>query len=558
MIFFQIAGGVALTIFGVRFLRKGFDRLFGSRLVAWLSGLTEQRWKAFGSGVVVGTLAPSSTAISLVTMQMMNAGQLTAERMFALLLGANVGITVTVQLMAFHLQDYAGAFILLGVLGFQFARRDAVRGTGQCLLALGFVFLAMQLIGDGATQLNAHPEMRQWVRLFEGHPLLVFLLIAVFTLSVQSSTASIGFALGLSAGGLFSPQLLVPWVLGANVGIGLTALVAGWSTLEGRRLAAANLLAKIALALPLVFAPAAADAIFHWLPGNILRETAMFHTGFNIAAGLVFVPLAGPLTRLVRWMIAPAPVDSEGLPATESHLDPSVLESPSLALTNAARETLAMSDSVKRMLEYFWKGYEGNDPAMIAQVTHEDDRVDNYYREIKDYLSHVGGGLTPEESQWHFAMMTFSNELESVGDTVEKNMCDMFRKQRQDALVLPEEDRAVLAELQARVLKRFVIAQGLLANRGGSGIKEFLDEKEALNLWCREAEQRHYERLRGADLRAIEASAYFLDLLDNYRRINSHITSIGYAFRTQAGAPRRRVPSREARGTKSQGNTSHN
>lgn len=537
MIFFQIAGGVALTIFGVRFLRKGFDRLFGCRLVAWLSGLTEQRWKAFGSGVVVGTLAPSSTAISLVTMQMMNAGQLTAERMFALLLGANVGITVTVQLMALRLQDYAGAFILFGVLAFQFMRREVLRGTGQCLLALGFIFLAMQMIGAGARELHTYPEMREWVNLLAGHPLLVFLLVSGFTLAVQSSTASIGFAMALSATGLFDYRLLVPWVLGANVGIGLTALVAGWPTLEGRRLAFANLMAKACIALPMVLLPWLAAWIFSQLPGPVMRETAMFHTGYNFAVGLVFVPLAGPLVRLVRWMIAPAPV-TEGLPATESHLDPSVLESPSLALTNAARETLAMSDSVKRMLEYFWKGYEGNDPAMIAQVTHEDDRVDRYYREIKDYLSRVGGGLTHEEAQWHFAMMTFSNELESVGDTVEKNMCDMFRKQRHDALVLPDADRAVLSELQARVLRRFVIAQGFLANRGGPGIKEFLDEKEALNRWCRDAEQQHYERLRGAELRAIEASAYFLDLLDSYRRINSHVTSIGYAFRSQAGPPR--------------------
>ena len=534
MIFFQIAGGVALTIFGVRFLRKGFDRLFGGRLVRWLSGLTQQRWKAFGSGLVVGTLAPSSTAISLVTMQMMDAGQLTAERMLALLLGANVGITVTVQLMALRLQDYAGAFILLGVLAFQFLRREVLRGTGQCLMAFGFIFLAMQMIGSGATQLNAQPEMREWVHLFAGHPLLVFLIVSVFTLSVQSSTASIGFAMGLSMTGLFDARLLVPWVLGANVGIGLTALAAGWSTLEGRRLAFANLLAKLAIALPMVLLPPLAAQVFSLLPGPVMRETAMFHTGYNLAVGLVFVPLAGPLVRLVRWMIAPAPAPGTGLPPSESHLDPTVLDSPSLALTNAARETLAMSDSVKRMLEYFWKGYEGNNPAMIEQVGHEDDRVDRYYREIKDYLSHVGGGLTAEEAQWHFAMMTFSNELESVGDIVEKNMCDMFRKQRAEALVLSEADHDVLAELQSRVLKRFIIAQGLLANRGGAGIGEFLDEKESLNRWCREAEQQHYERLRGAEARAIGASAYFLDLMDSYRRINSHITSIGYAFRSQA------------------------
>jgi phosphate:Na+ symporter len=533
MIFFQIAGGVALIIFGVRFLRKGFDRVFAGRFIEWLSDLTRRRWKAFGSGMVVGTFAPSSTAIAMVTMQMMNAGQLKAERMLALLLGANIGITVTVQLMALRLQDYAGAFILAGVVGFLFLRRRVLRGAGQCLLALGLVFLAMQMIGAGAAQLNAHPEMREWVRLSEGHPLLVFLVVAVFTFAVQSSTASIGFALGLSVGGLLSPQLLVPWVLGANIGIGMTALATGWSTLEGRRLASANLLAKAFLAVPMVLLPVWAIEVFSLLPGPVMRETAMFHTGFNLVTGLVFVPLAGPLVRLVRWMIAPTPAPGTGLPATESYLDPSLLESPSLALTNAARETLAMSDSVKRMLEYFWKGYREQNPELIKQVGREDDRVDRHYREIKDYLSRIGGGLTPEEAQWQFALMTFSNELESVGDIVEKNMCDMFHKQRAEALVLSGPDHEALDTLHSTVLKRFAVAQGFLANRGGTDIVGFLGEKEALNRWCRHTEQQHYERLRGATPGAIAASAYFLDLMDGYRRINSHISSIGYVFRTK-------------------------
>lgn len=534
MIFIQIAGGVALVIFGVRFLRKGFDRLFGGKLVAWLSGLTEHRWKAFGAGAVAGALAPSSTAISMVTMQMMDAGQLSARRMLAVLLGANMGITITVQLIALRLQDYAGAFIFLGVLGFQFLRREKLRGTGQCLLAFGFIFLAMQMIGDGAEQLNALPEMREWVRLFEGHPLLVFLLVSLFTLVVQSSTASIGFAMGLGASGLFSAQLMVPWVMGASIGIGLTSMVAGWSTLEGRRLAVANLLAKLPLALPLVLWPGLAEATFSLMPGTLMRQSAMFYTGFNLAVGLVFVPLAGPLVQLVRWMITPAPAQLSGLPSSESYLDPSVLESPSFALTNAQREILAMSDSIKRMLEYFWRGYEEGSPALIEQVALEDDTVDRYYHEIKDYLSRIGGGLAPEDTQWHFAMMTFSNELESAGDIVSKEMCGTFHKQRAESLPLTAPDHAVLGELQAKVIQRFVMAQGILVNRGGPGINEFLDGKEAINKWCRRAEKEHYERLRGAGPRAIGASGYFLDLLDGYRHFNSHVTSIGYAFRSQA------------------------
>jgi phosphate:Na+ symporter len=538
MVFFQIAGGIALTIFGVRFLRKGLDRLFGGRLVAWLSHMTQRRWKAFASGTVVGTLAPSSTALSLITLQMLNAGQLTAERMLAVLLGANVGITVTVQLLAFHIQDYAGLFILAGVLGFQFLNREVLRGVGQCLLSLGFIFLAMKLIGEGAAALSANPESREWLRLFEGHPILTFLFISGLTVFVQSSTASIGFAIGLSASGLFSAELLVPWVLGANIGIGLTGLAAGWSSLEGKRLATANLLVKLVVALPLLLLPAAADWFFGVMPGSLPREIAMFHTGFNVLTGLIFVPLVGPVTRLVRMMIVP-PQTGAGLPATETYLEPQALESPSLALANATRETLLMADRTKQMLQFFWKGYSMRDLDLALRVQNEDDRVDQYYRSIKDYLSQIREGLTEEETRWQLALLTFSNDLESVGDIIDKSLCDILRKQTAEAVWLPNDDYNALLELYERVIGRFNVAQSLLANRGGSQAKAFVAGKETLNEWCRQAQKQHYARLRSPDAGSIAASAYFLDILDNFRRINSLISAIGYTF---APAPARRKP----------------
>jgi phosphate:Na+ symporter len=537
IVFYQIAGGIALTIFGVRFLRKGLDRLFGGRLVAWLSSMTQRRWKAFASGTVVGTLAPSSTALSLITLQMLNAGQLTAERMLAVLLGANVGITVTVQLLAFHIQDYAGLFILAGVLGFQFLNREVLRGVGQCLLALGFIFLAMKLIGEGAAALSANPESREWLRLFEGHPILTFLFISGMTVFVQSSTASIGFAIGLSASGLFSAELLVPWVLGANIGIGLTGLAAGWSTLEGKRLATANLVAKLLVALPFLLIPAAADGLFRLLPGSLPREIALFHTGFNVLTGLIFVPLVGPVTRLVRLMIVP-PQTGVGLPATETYLDTQALESPSLALANATRETLLMADRTKQMLQFFWKGYSLRDLDLVVRVQNEDDRVDQYYRAIKDYLSQIREGLTEEETRWQLALLTFSNDLESVGDIIDKNLCDILRKQTAEAVWLAKEDYEALSELYERVMARFNVAESLLANRGGTQVRAFVAGKESLNEWCRQAQKEHYARLRSPEA-GIAASAYFLDILDNFRRINSHISAIGYTF---APAPARRRP----------------
>lgn len=541
----EVAGGVALILFGIRFLRKGLDRLFGGRLVAWIARMTERRWRAFGAGIVVGTLAPSSTALSLITMQMMNTGQLTTQRMLAVLLGANVGMTMMVQLLAFHAQNLAALFIVLGVIGFQFLNREMLRGIGQCLLSLGFVFLAMQLIGNGATALGADPASAEWIHLFEGHPLLTFVFVAGLTVCVQSSTASIGFAIAMSAGGLFGPEMLVPWVLGTNIGVSLTGFAAGWSTLEGRRLAMANLLVRVLVAAPILFAPALGGLIVAALPGAPPRELAIFHTAFNLVAGLVALPFIAPLTRLVSAMIVPKEAPAAGLPTATTYLDPLALESPSLALANATRETLGMADGVKAMLQYFWKGYSTRDLQLMHRVQQEDDRVDACYRGIKDYLSRIHGGMNEEETRWQFALLTFSNDLESVGDLIEKSLCDLLRKQAADGTFLPEPDYLALHELYERVLARFNVAQSLLANRGGSQTKAFLAGKETLNDWCRRAQREHYDRLRrGAG--TLAASAYFLDLFEGFRRINSHVSTIGYAFapsparrRSRAGAEAR-------------------
>jgi phosphate:Na+ symporter len=529
MVFFQIAGGVALTIFGIRFLRKGLDRLFGGKLVAWLSRMTERRWRAFSSGIVVGTLVPSSTALSLITLQMLNTSRLTAKPMLAVLLGANVGITVTIQLLAFHIQDYAGFFVLIGVIGFQFLNREVLRGIGQCVLSLGFIFVAMGLISAGATAMSANPESREWLRLFEGHPLLTFLFVAGFTVCVQSSTASIGFAIALCGSGIFSAELLIPWVLGANIGISLTGLAAGWGTLEGRRLATANVLVKLIFALPFLIAPALALQWLSQIPGSLSRDIATFHTGFNLLVGLVAVPLLGPITHLVRMMVVPVQTSS-GLPVIESYLDEQALDSPSLALANATRETLNMADGVKLMLQYFWTGYSTRDLNLTLRVQNEDDRVDAYNRQIKDYLSRINEGLSGEEARWQFALLTYANELESVGDIIDKNLCDTLRKQTSEAVYLPEPDYQALCELYERVMMRFDVALGLLASRGGGQVEEFLSGKESLNEWCREVQKAHYERLHAANAGTLAASTYFLDLLNGFRRINSHISTIGYAF----------------------------
>ena len=181
MALLNIATGTILILLGMRYVRKGLDRLFGSQLVDWLQQMTQNRYQAFLAGAVAGVMAPSSSAIAMLSVQMLNQTALTAGRMLAVVLGANVGITVSVQLLAFRLQDYSGLFLVSGGVGFLFLKRPIFRGVGQFLLGIGLVFLAMSMISAAGKEASSNSDLRLLFGLIDHYPLIVFLATTLLT-----------------------------------------------------------------------------------------------------------------------------------------------------------------------------------------------------------------------------------------------------------------------------------------------------------------------------------------------------------------------------------------
>ena len=536
----EIAGGIGLTIFGVRFLRKGLDRLFGGKLVIWLSKMSGNSLSAFVAGIAIGTIAPTSTGLSLVAAQMLGNGTLSTTGMLAVLLGANVGLTVTVQLLSFRIEDCAGLLIMFGVIGFQFLSRELFRGIGQCVLSLGFVFLAMNLIGHGAVEMAGSPDIVQIFHVLQGHPPAVFVLVSAMAVVLQSSTATIALGLGLAGSGLVTSTLLVPWVIATNVGLGITSLIMGWNEIESRRMGFGNLAIKTVMAVPLIICPAMAQDWFDVFPGSLLRQTAMFHTGFNLVAGILALPFLGLIQRASVFLISPR--QQNELTAEESFLDPSVLDACSIALARATRETLRMADKTRLMTEHFWRAFLSGNVDLAQRIQREDDVIDRMNMELKDYLSRIEVGNNPDDRHWQFTLLAFSNELESVGDVIDKQLCDLLIKLSATGVVLDARDRNNLAGAYKRVLERFEIGAGLLTTRSKEDAKAFLAGKEVFNDWCRELQREHYLQLGAATRASLNSSAFFLDFLNGLRRINSHISSLGYAFYPNIPRTRRAKP----------------
>lgn len=536
----SILGGVALVLFGVRFLRKGLDRLFGPHLVSWLQSMTTSRTKAYLAGVVTGTCSPSSTALSMVAVNMMTSGNLSAERMLAVLLGSGVGLTVTVQLLALHVEASAVWLLFFGVAGFQFLKRDIYRGIGQCLIALGLIFLAMQIIGASSRAIAEEPDAKTVLLILNSHPVALLVLSTILTVVVQSSTASIGLALGLAQSQLLAPGAVVAWVLGANLGIAGTLLIAGYPTLEARRLALAHLLVKgLGVAAILAVLPSLA-AWLGTLPLPLHRQIADFHTAFNVVLGLVALPMVPLFVKLARAMIGePETQPAQPRPVDESFLSEDALETPSLALAHATRELLRMNDVCQAMLAGFWAAFEKRDIGAARAVQAQDDQVDQIYNGLKQYLSRITQDQLGEKlGQWQMTLLGFAGELEAVADIVERHMCVEVIKQAQESVTFSSADAASLADAHARVRERLQMAASVLTMRDAATAKEYLQGQDRLNEFCRMAQHAHHLRIRSGDRETLLSSAAFLELLGGFRRINSHLGTLGYAVTGQSQSRR--------------------
>jgi phosphate:Na+ symporter len=526
MALLNIATGIILILLGMRYVRKGLDRLFGSQLVDWLQQMTQNRYQAFLAGAVAGVMAPSSSAIAMLSVQMLNQTALTAGRMLAVVLGANVGITVSVQLLAFRLQDYSGLFLVLGGIGFLFLKRPVFRGVGQFLLGIGLVFLAMSMIGAAGKEASSNSDLRLLFGVIDHYPLIVFLSTALLTVALQSSTASIGLGIGLAQAGLLPAVTMVPWVLGANLGVTLTMMIAGWGSVEGRRLAIGSLLIKSCGAALLLFGGSTLFAsLLQLLPGEIDRKAANLHTLFNLVLGIAALPILSPISRLLGFVIESQPIDESAEP--DSYLDPLLLQSPSLALNQAGREGLRLLDEIKLMLRTVWMVLWGKNSELIGKVEAHQTRTERTQAELKEYLSQVSDeNLSEEDVDWKLAILDYSQEVTNIGILIRRDLCDAVLRQIRSSQELAAEDKDDLEGLYARTLERIERATLILMARDPKLAEQFIREKEEINTWCRKSRKARLER----PIATQTVLANVFDMIDCLRRINSALTSLAYTL----------------------------
>jgi phosphate:Na+ symporter len=519
-------GGMALLLYGIRLSGDGLQRAAGVRLRGLLTNLSRHRALAAVSGATVTAIIQSSAATTLMLVGFVSAGLMTFRQTLGVILGADIGTTFTVQLLAFRITDYALLPVGLGFTVTLIAQRRAFKDLGQALLGFGLIFLGLKVVLDGVHPLAANPLAAEVLAALGGNVLLAVLVGAAFSALLTSSAATIALVLVLTQLGLLSLGGAVAMVLGANVGTCTTALMAAaGATAEAKRVALAHIGFKVlgvAIVLPVLgpfmhlVAASAAD------PG---RQIANAHTFFNVGISLAFLPFTSLAARAIEALV---PDDEPGEnPFRVRYLDERSLDQPSLALGQATREALRMADVVQAMLRDVVPVFRDGDQELLEDVERRDDQVDFLEREIKLFLTRLGrDAMGPGLSRREIGLISFIGNLENIGDIIDKNLMELGRKRIYQARRFSEAGWNEIVEFHGMASKNLERAIAAFAAGDRTLAQEVLDQRPVMRQRERELRESHLDRLRAGRTESVDTSEIHLDILTNLKRISSHVSAL--------------------------------
>jgi phosphate:Na+ symporter len=471
----------------------------------------------------------SSSATTVMLVGLASAGFVSLSQTLGVILGANIGTTLTVQLLAFKILDYA--LLLVGIavpLRFAF-RRPQINYLGQVLLGFGFIFLGLKIITETMAPMRENVLLGEVLLSLTGAPLIVVILSTGLTALIQNSAGTIGIALAFAAQGLMPLSLGIPIVLGANIGTSAAALLSSMGAgVEARRVALAHALFKIIGTVPvLLFLDPFARLVAQTSP-DPARQIANAHTLFNVALAFALLPFTGSLAEVMRRLVPDERSGEESL--APRYLDSQILDSPALAIGQATREALRVADIAETMLRDSIRVLRTNDAQLLDEIVRRDDQIDFLETEIKHYLTRLSEStLTEELSRQEMALLYFINDLEHIGDIISKSLLQSLARKNVNAqATFSSQGMREICDLHAKVYENLKLAIAAYAADNRELAEKVIRHKARINEIERELRQAHIERLHRGLPETIETSPVHLDVLNDLKRINSHAANIAY------------------------------
>lgn len=525
----DLLSAVALLVWGTHIVRTGILRVYGSNLRKILSRSVEKRQLAFAAGIGVTALVQSSNATALLATSFVATGLMALAPALAIMLGADVGTALMARVLTLDLSWLSPLLIFFGVIFFLGRQKSRLGQLGRVFIGLGLIILALQLIVAAAEPMTQAKGVKVLFSSLTGDVMLDALTGALFAMISYSSLAAVLLTATLAASKVISLKVALCLVVGANLGSGILAMISASSqNAAGRRVALGSLLFKVAgcaLVLPLV-GPLAAW-IDHW-QFSTAELVIAFHVLYNTTRCLACLPLTGQMAAFCTRIMPDrhSPEDT----VRPRHLDPAALDTPSLALVNAVRETLRMGDIVEHMLNNLMEVIHSGDPLLGKQIRKQDDDVDALYTAIKLYLARMPReDLSEADSRRWAEIIELAINLEQAGDIIEHMLGAVQDKKTSRSRSFSDNGLEEITVLHGQLVANLRLSLSVFLNGDQEGARRLRRAKQRFRLQERRFAHSHVDRLRQQVVQSIETSSLHLDLISDMKRLNSLFCAIAYA-----------------------------
>ncbi len=527
-LFFQVIGGVFLLLYGVRLAGQGFELAFGARLSRLWAGHRGGRLRAFGAGVLSASIIQSSGAVVALVISFAEVAPLPLAQSLAVVLGADLGTTITVQILSFRIYQHAFVVVSAGVILFLWGRKGILRAIGQGVLGFGILLLALKFLAEAASEIGGITSLRLLMLDLGYAPVVAFMWGVFLSALFQSGTAVLILLIAFTQQGVLPMSAVLPLVLGANVGgTSLAFTASSGLAAEGRRIAWGHLLMKILGALLFLPVFSAGQRFLSLLSSDPSRIVANAHTMFNLTLAFLCFPILPHLASSLSGLI---PARSPAAPAWKPvYLDQAHVPATGAALGQVAREIVRMADMIREMLGMGLRAVRGAEGDLPARIARADDDVDRLTHEVKVFLSALGEeALDTEQTRRAVAYISIVSDLENIGDFIDKTLGEHVRKLADQGQRFSEEGAQELVSLMVEVESMYGEAVSAFVARDAKAAGLVIERKKVVGQMERQLRNAHIRRLQKGTPESLESSAAHLDILASWKVIASHCGSIAY------------------------------
>jgi phosphate:Na+ symporter len=528
----QLLGGLALFLFGIEQMAEALKVVAGERMKLILARLTTNRFTGALTGAFFTAIIQSSSVTTVLVVGFITAGLMSMSQSIGIIMGANIGTTITAQIIAFKITKAALLMVAGGFGMLFFSKQEKIQHYGQAIMGLGLLFFGMTIMSDAMTPLRDYQPFLDLMMRME-NPLIGILVAAFFTSLIQSSSAATGIVIVLASQGFITLPAGIALAFGSNIGTCVTALLAAiGKPREAIRAAVVHVLFNtFGVLIWLGFIDHLASVVTLISPSHETlsgtarlaaetpRQLANAHTLFNLANTLIFIGLTSQFARLVEWLVPDKPL-AEVTIISPKYLDDALLDTPALALDRVRLEIGHMGQHVTEMLEKIMPAMISGSAATLKRIAKMDDEVDTLHGQVITYLGNISKNpLTEDQTHKLINLMAAANNLENMGDIIELDMVELGHRRIAEDVTISPETRQILNNLHTVILEATGRTQASIVEDDQEAAREVIALKDEIHRLTDAAALHQARRLVAKEPKRLPAYTIEMDIIEKQKRI---------------------------------------